>query len=57
MTNYRFMVGSYAPQDSNGIYCYELDTQAGILQCLYTVSGVENPSFILMHPNKKCCMQ
>ena len=53
MTNYRFMVGSYAPQDSNGIYCYELDTQAGILQCLYTVSGVENPSFILMHPNKK----
>ena len=53
MTDCRFMVGSYALRDSSGIYCYELDTQAGSLQCLYTVFGVENPSFILMHPNKK----
>ncbi|MCH4191420.1 MAG: lactonase family protein [Butyrivibrio sp.] len=50
---YRFMVGSYAAHDKDGIYAYEMEVneESVRLRKLYAVSGSANPSFLLMHPS------
>ena len=49
----KFYVGSYAPSEENSIYLYELDTGKGALRRIDAVKGVDNPSYLLVHPNGK----
>src|SRR5262245_16865296 len=47
-------VGTYTRgTDSKGIYVYEFDDATGTLKPLSVAEGVENPSFLAIHPNKK----
>lgn len=48
---YEFYLGSYAAAGDTGIYQYELDTERDSLQKKMAVKGVENPSYVLLHPN------
>lgn len=50
---YGFYLGSYAAAEEDSIYKYELDTEGGSLRRENAVKGVENPSYILLHPNGK----
>lgn len=38
---------------SKGIYCFRFDTRTGNLTPVGTTSGVENPSFLAVHPTSK----
>ena len=49
----RFYVGSYAPADQSGIYCCELDISSGKIVKTKELKGIENPSFLALHPNKE----
>ena len=47
-------VGTYTKDSgSKGIYRISLDLSTGAMKELGTTSGMENPSFIAIHPNKK----
>lgn len=46
-------VGTYTRKESEGIYVYELDPDRGALSHLATGTGVENPSFLAIHPSKR----
>jgi 6-phosphogluconolactonase len=43
-------VGTYTRNGSKGIYCYRVDTETGALTLLGTTNGVQNPSFVALHP-------
>ena len=43
--------GTYTRTDSQGIYTYRMDPESGALERLSVVSGIENPSFLALHPN------
>lgn len=43
-------IGTYNQGRSEGIYVYRLETASGALRPLSAVSGVENPSFLAIHP-------
>ena len=43
--------GTYTRTDSAGIYTYRMDPDSGALERLSVVSGIENPSFLALHPN------
>lgn len=46
-TNYNLLIGTYtASATSDGIYCYDFDTQTGNVILKSSVSGVENPSYL-----------
>lgn len=47
-----FYVGTYAPEDEQGIYVCTLDIVTGELQQVNSVSGVKNPSFIALNQQK-----
>ncbi|HVX13911.1 MAG TPA: lactonase family protein [Pirellulales bacterium] len=49
----RLYVGSYADAKGDGIYLLELDLSNGKLTRLGATSGVQNPSFLAIHPNKR----
>lgn len=49
----RFYVGSYADAKNEGIHLIELDRSTGKLRKISGTSGVQNPSFLAIHPNKK----
>ena len=44
------MVGKQG--DSEGIYVYRLDTSSGALEYVSVATGLENPSFLDLHPHK-----
>lgn len=46
-------VGTYTRGESEGIYLYRLDTGSGALRPAGVASGVENPSFLAIHPNRR----
>lgn len=47
-------VGTYTSGTaSKGIYVYEFDPDSGSLSYISSVNGVENPSFLVVHPNKR----
>lgn len=46
-------IGSYAPARSEGIHIYRMDPATGALSRRDGVSGVENPSFVAVHPNRR----
>ncbi len=43
--------GTYTRTDSEGIYTYRMDPESGALERLSVVSGIENPSFLALHPS------
>jgi len=44
-------IGTYTRGDSEGIYVYRMDLDAGTLESVGVQSGVENPTFLAIHPN------
>ena len=53
-TNYRLLIGTYtAPGKSQGIYSYSMDLAKGIFTELSVTSGVTNPSFLALTPNRQ----
>lgn len=50
---YVFYLGSYARKEENSIYQYELDAEKKEVKMRSAVKGIDNPSYLLMHPNKK----
>ena len=46
-------VGSYAQKNAEGIYILQLDMKTGFLSRVGAASGVKNPSFQAIHPNKQ----
>lgn len=46
-------VGTYTRKESEGIYVYELDPESGALSHRATATGVDNPSFLAIHPSKR----
>ncbi len=47
----RFYVGTYSQRGSKGIYVGELNDTTGALTITGTVGGVDDPSFLALHPN------
>ncbi len=45
-------IGTYAEKNAEGIYIFQLDLQTGALSRVGAVSGVKNPSFQAIHPDK-----
>lgn len=43
-------IGTYTGGDSEGIYTYKLNLKTGELTHLATTGGIENPSFLALHP-------
>ena len=44
-------VGTYTgPGEGEGIYVYRLDPSSGALTPVQTVTEVDNPSFLMLHP-------
>ncbi len=46
-------VGTYTRGDSEGIYVYRMNSETGQLTRVTAVSGVKNPSFLAISPDKK----
>jgi 6-phosphogluconolactonase len=46
-------VTAFAPGDRGGIHAYEFDTKVGKLKPLHRTSGVENPFFLAVSPDKR----
>ncbi|HEX3152184.1 MAG TPA: lactonase family protein [Gemmataceae bacterium] len=46
-------VTSFAPGEKGGINAYEFDAKAGQLKAIHRTSGVENPFFLALSPDKK----
>ncbi len=46
-------VGTYTRQASEGIYVFHFDPATGRLDSLGVMKGVENPSFVAIHPNQQ----
>jgi 6-phosphogluconolactonase len=49
----RLYVGSYADAKDEGIHLLELDLASGKLTKIRGTSGVQNPSFLAIHPGKR----
>jgi 6-phosphogluconolactonase len=45
-------VGTYTRGESKGIYIYRLDLVSGALESAGVVSGLDNPSFLAIHPEQ-----
>lgn len=46
-------VGTYTSGKSEGIYIYSLDLATGVMTRVGVTTGVKNPSFLAIHPNRK----
>src|SRR6476469_9160655 len=46
-------VTAFAPGEMGGIHAYEFETKAGRLKAIHRTSGVENPFFLALSPDKK----
>lgn len=47
----QLFAGSYTPADLPGIHAFDFDPSAGLLRRNGSFSGVNNPSFLVVHPN------
>jgi 6-phosphogluconolactonase len=47
------LVGSYAAADAPGIYAFRFDPASGALAPAGTFSGIVNPSYLVVHPNRR----
>ena len=46
-------VGTYTRIESEGIYVYRMDEATGELSYISHATGIENPTFLAIHPNGK----
>jgi 6-phosphogluconolactonase len=46
-------IGSYAAADQSGIYAFTFEVATGALIPLGSFAGVVNPSFLVVHPNRR----
>lgn len=46
-------VGTYTAEGSEGIYAYRFNTRTGALTRLSVTTGIQNPSFLALSPDKK----
>jgi 6-phosphogluconolactonase len=46
-------VGTYAKEREDGIFVFRMNPESGALTRVGAVSGIANPSFIALHPNRK----
>ena len=46
-------IGTYTRTNSEGIYSYRMDLKSGALERIAVASGIENPSFLAIHPNQR----
>ncbi len=46
-------VGTYTRTESKGIYVYRMDEATGELSYLSHATGIENPTFLAIHPNSR----
>lgn len=51
--NYNLIIGTYTSGKSEGIYVYEFDGATGAAKYKNKATGVENPSFLALSPDKK----
>ncbi|MHB1629975.1 MAG: lactonase family protein [Bacilli bacterium] len=51
-SSYIVYVGTYAEFDAPGLHAYYLDAHAGVVQPVGSLAGVENPSFLALHPHE-----
>jgi len=47
-------VGTYTTGESEGIYVYRLDSASGALIPADVTTGIDNPSFLAIHANRRC---
>ncbi len=47
------IVGSYAPEDSKGIYVYRFNTETGDMEQVSDVSGIANPTYLVVSNDEK----
>ena len=52
-TQHLLFVGSYAAAAEPGIYAFRFDDETGALAAAGSFIGVANPSFLIVHPNKR----
>jgi 6-phosphogluconolactonase len=50
MTERTLYAGTYTQRDSEGIYLFRFDTESGSLRQQAVVAGLDNPSFLALHP-------
>jgi 6-phosphogluconolactonase len=50
---YYMLVGTFTSWKSDGIYVYSFNAQRGITKFVSKISGVENPSYLVVSPNQK----
>jgi 6-phosphogluconolactonase len=43
-------IGTYTTRGSDGIYAYAMDTSTGALERIGSTTGIDNPSFLAVHP-------
>lgn len=52
--NYRLLIGTYTDKGkSQGIYSYDVDMKSGVFSQKSATSGISNPSFLAITPDKK----
>jgi 6-phosphogluconolactonase len=47
------LIGTYTKKQSEGIYVYTFNTASGALKYVSTAKGVDNPSYLVIAPDKK----
>lgn len=50
---YQLYLGSYAEATQPGVYAFTFDDEAGQLTANWSFAGIVNPSFVVLHPNKR----
>ena len=54
INNYKLLIGTYtSPDKSKGIYTYTIDMNKGIFTEKSVTTGIQNPSFLAVTPDKK----
>jgi 6-phosphogluconolactonase len=51
--NKYLFIGTYTAKGSEGIYVYKFNTQTGDFEHISNTTGIKNPSFLSISPNKK----
>lgn len=51
-SQYWMYVGAYTRNENEGIYAYRFDTESGAMTRESVTTGIHNPSFVAIHPNR-----
>jgi 6-phosphogluconolactonase len=52
-TKCKLLIGTYSSANSDGIFCYDFDSQTGEFNLKSKISGVENPSYLAISRDRK----